>query len=493
MGGKPEAVRNNYYFMICHIVFQMIVLAAYFAEVVKGARSVPYFLILAVIIAGTVISEYAVYHADNGSDKLRHIAGTGFGLMYMYVMFTAANPLIFVYAVPMLVLVTIFGDIKYCFILGSGMMVINVCDAVRRIAHGLSGQDMEEIEIQILSLAIYAVFTYVCSKITIINNQEKLDSIKREQEEVQKLLDTVMVISADMNTAIKEISDATESLKQSSEETMSAMKEVTGGTTETAESVQSQMTKTEEIQRNIDEVKSVSASIADSMVKASEEIGNGRVSIQQLREKVSASQTAGSRVVSQMNELSDHTAKMQDIIKIITNVASQTSLLSLNASIEAAHAGEAGKGFAVVADEISNLAGQTSAATGNITSLISDVSGRIDEAVSSINELMESNEEQNSCAEGTADNFNRITESAESVNKEAEDLKGVVASLADANAAIVDSIQTISAISEEVSAHANETLKSSKSNEDIVGNVSRLVGMLNNSAKKLEEAQKREE
>ena len=69
---------------------------------------------------------------------------------------------------------------------------------------------------------------------------------------------------------------------------MSAMKEVSGGTTETAESVQSQLEKTEEIQSNIDEVKKVSASIADSMAAASDEIRNGRTNIQLLKEKVTA-------------------------------------------------------------------------------------------------------------------------------------------------------------------------------------------------------------
>lgn len=490
MQSKTEAARNNYIFLMCHLVFQFIIFVAYLVEVFKGARSVTYFVVLAVIIAATAVTETMIYKHDNETVLLRHAAGIGFGFMYMYVLYTAANPLIFVYAVPMLVLITLFCDLKYCMILGCSMIVINVIDAVRRIVQGLDGQEMEEIEIQVLVLVLYFVYTYVCSKGALINNQEKLDNIKEEQERIQKLLDTVMSISGDMTGAIKEITASIDTLSQSSEETIGAMREVSGGTTETAESVQSQLEKTEEIQSHIDEVKKVSKNIADSMQAASGEIQNGRNNIQLLIKKVSASEEAGSRVVAELNELSEHTAKMQDIIELITGVASQTSLLSLNASIEAARAGEAGKGFAVVATEISKLAGQTSNATDSITALIDDVSQKINEVIGSIGELMESNKAQNACASDAASNFEKITGSAEAANSETGSLEAVVMKLADANAAIVDSIQTISAISEEVSAHANETLSTSEKNKDIVMDVSSLVSSLNSDAEKLEETQK---
>ena len=285
---RNEAARNNFTFLMCHLVFQAIVFLAYIIEVVKGARTPLYFGILAAVIIVTEVVEILLYRSDNESVIMRHAAAIGFAFMYMYVLFTAANPLIFVYAVPMLVMITLYCDLKYSILLGAGMMIINIADAIRRIVAGLDGQGMEEIEIQILVLLLYCVFTYICSKTALINNKEKLDSIKSEQEAVQKLLDTVMAISKDMNIAIKDISEATEELNQSSEETMSAMKEVSGGTTETAESVQSQLEKTEEIQSNIDEVKKVSASIADSMAAASDEIRNGRTNIQLLKEKVTA-------------------------------------------------------------------------------------------------------------------------------------------------------------------------------------------------------------
>jgi methyl-accepting chemotaxis protein len=178
---------------------------------------------------------------------------------------------------------------------------------------------------------------------------------------------------------------------------------------------------------------------------------------------------------------------MQDIVSIITGVASQTSLLSLNASIEAARAGEAGRGFAVVASEISKLAGQTSKATDNITELIDDVSDKLDGVIKSINKLMDSNKEQNECAEDAASSFKKITAVTSEVNNKAVQLEEVVKQLADADAAIVESIQTISAISEEVSAHSSENLGASERNKDIADRVGKHIDNLKIDADKLRE------
>lgn len=230
MRNKTEAARVNYVFLTCHIIYQAIILIAYMAESIKGTRTWMYFLPLAVIIAATIIIETCIYKKDNEAVIMRHMAAIGFAFMYMYVLYTAANPLIFVYAVPMLVLVTMYCDMKYCALLGSGMIIINIIDAVRRYFDGgYQGQEMEEIEIQILVLVLYFAYTYVCSMVQQMNSQEKLDNIKEDEKRVQQLLSTVMAISEDMNGAIKKISSSTDALNQSSEETMSAMSEVSGG------------------------------------------------------------------------------------------------------------------------------------------------------------------------------------------------------------------------------------------------------------------------
>ena len=148
--------------------------------------------------------------------------------------------------------------------------------------------------------------------------------------------------------------------------------------------------------------------------------------------------------------------------------AAETDLLSLNASIEAARAGEAGRGFSVVATEISGMATQTKDATGNIAELIQNVSGAIGEVVTVIRQMIDGIGSQREGTMRAADSFTAIEDSSYMIVDNLGELLQIVEALKTANQEIVDSIQTISATTEEVSAHASETLEAEERNREIL-------------------------
>jgi len=109
-----------------------------------------------------------------------------------------------------------------------------------------------------------------------------------------------------------------------------------------------------------------------------------------LSKAVDAAVRRASAATETIAHLDASSAKIGEVIKIITGIASQTNLLALNATIEAARAGQAGRGFAVVAHEVKELANETSQATGNISQQVETIRTQTSEAVRSIEEIQSS-------------------------------------------------------------------------------------------------------
>ncbi len=480
-----EEARNNAVFYTMHLIMQGLIFAAYLLEVIKGSRTILYFGILAAVIIITVVAETVTIKKDPESKALRWIGCIGFQIMYAYVLLTAANPLIFAYAFLVMVLTIVYSDLKFTNVFNICVVILNVVSVVKNALDGMSEQELPMDEIQILSMIVMSIFIYNVSKVLYVNEEEKLADIEKQEQAAEETNSVIMETVDRMNDSIAEIMTSVDTLARSTQETMDSMREVTSGANDAAESVQDQTRMTSDIQNSVDGVKNVSDVIGDNMRAAMEEIADGRRNIETLLAKVAESKGAGDKVVDELKELEQHTSKMHEITALINSVASQTTLLALNASIEAARAGEAGKGFAVVADEITKLADQTSQATGDITSLIDDLSGKLVEVVGSINALMKSNDEQNACANSAAESFERISDSTDVATQESNTLGEVVDKLENANATIIESISTVSAVSEEVSAHATDTLETTVKNEEIVGNVVDLVNSLSEDAKRL--------
>ncbi|MCM1245948.1 MAG: methyl-accepting chemotaxis protein [Roseburia sp.] len=464
-----------------------VICVAYALEVVKGNRGVLY--VLATFILGYLpaVSGWILFHKNRDSLNVKHALLYGFLLFYSFLLFTAQNDLVFTYAIPMLIVVTLYNDLKFTRIIGIIVIVENVAYAVMRVLKGnLAAQDIVTLEIQIALLCVSVGFFFAVSYTSAKFQQIKISRIDQEKEKTVHILEKVLSVSTHMSKNVESVTEQMNTLKESVSQNMDSMSEVTTGTSESAEAIQNQLQKTEEIQKHIANVESASSSISSDMLLTTEAVENGRSLINGLMELASASETAGGNVASALESFREYTEQMNSITELITSVASQTSLLALNASIEAARAGEAGKGFAVVASEISNLAGQTTSATENIVSLINNISEQLQVMVTTTNTLIDSNKKQSGSAGKTAETFELISDKVTNINSRTQELNQTITELASANKTIVSSIETISAITEEVSAHTNQTYLSSEHNKEIVQEVNALVSSLNDDSNTLQ-------
>lgn len=470
----------------CHSILAAVLLAAYALEVAKGARTIGYYVVFALLAVVPMVMEWVFYKKDPSTRWIQYILGIGYGIFYIFVIFTTTNVTAFTFIIPLYIVITLYSDLKYCIILSTGGFLANVAYAVwQAVTVGISSEEMATYEIRVILMLIVAIFLCMSTKVMAKINAMKMAELGLEKDNVSRLLNNVMNTSDEMSKGIVDVREQMTMLGSAVSETRNAMEEVSAGATDAAEAIQNQLGQTEEIQRHIEKVETVSHGIGRSMEQTNQNIADGQNSLKSLLSHVESSKNAGKEVVADIGELEEYMKNMQTIIELITNVASQTSLLALNASIEAARAGEAGKGFAVVASEISNLANQTQGATVNITEVIQNVSDKLTVSIEAIEQLMNNNEQQSQAAETVVNSFEKIAGSTKDADENSRMLQTVISNLAAANVVIVESVQTISAVMEEMSAHATETYNTCNKNTEIVNQVAGLVENLSRQAQEL--------
>ena len=284
-------------------------------------------------------------------------------------------------------------------------------------------------------------------------------------------INNTMEVSGKMAADIENVNSKILSLGEAINATREAMAEVNTGSTDTADAVQKQLEMTENIQNKVDDVKNGSQEITNSINDTKKAVDAGNKNVAMLVNKVNESVESGNAVTKQLSLLNDDMAKMNSIVDIITEITSQTSLLALNASIEAARAGEAGRGFAVVASEISKMADETQNATVKITDMITNISDVIKNVVDVTGQMVEMIKEEDAATKETAASFSIIENNTGKILINAESLTNIVNGLSEANKKIVDSVSTVSAITEEVAAHASDTFAVSEQNNATINEI----------------------
>lgn len=178
------------------------------------------------------------------------------------------------------------------------------------------------------------------------------------------ILTAMRLIRDNLNSTLLEISEASRQVAAGSTQMAQSAQGLAEGASEQAGAV-------EELTATVENVASMAEDSADSAKKVYEEV---RISA----EKAENNKSEMGELMNAMERISETSKEIENIIASIEDIASQTNLLSLNASIEAARAGEAGKGFAVVADQIGKLASDSAQSAVNTKALISKTLEEID-------------------------------------------------------------------------------------------------------------------
>ena len=288
--------------------------------------------------------------------------------------------------------------------------------------------------------------------------EELQEASRKDQERREKRTKRIEELTRDFDSTatetLKSVSEAAENLRGSAN-SLTATADRSSNMAGMASSASNQATE------NVQTVASAAEELSASITEISQQVSRSTQVADQ------AVEDAGqSRVL--VNRLADNSAKIGEVVKLITDIAEQTNLLALNATIEAARAGEAGKGFAVVASEVKNLATQTAQATEEISTQIQTIQDDTQHTVSSIQHIAERIEEINRISAGVA---TAVEEQSAATQEIARNVSDAAASTGSAN----ENIGGVSEATRETTAISGEVLSASEQVSAKSGDLSQVV------------------
>lgn len=320
------------------------------------------------------------------------------------------------------------------------------------------------------------------------------NSLTGRTDEIGDMANGIQLIINNFKNVVSKIFEASEELSQFTEkygvsfgritETMDsvniAVEEIANGATSQANETQTANDEMNSMGSAIVDASGNVEHLGESSRKMTGYSGQARNTLEELSLITEKTMKSVDAVQNQTNLTNKSALEIQEATELIANIASQTNLLSLNASIEAARAGENGRGFAVVANEIRNLADQSRSSAEKIAAIVNTLISNSNESVETMNDVMNIMRVQNNKLDDTMDMFASLDNEIVSVNEAIDGIKGEMAHINDLKAVVMGSVESLAAIAEENAASTEETSAA-------MAELSNIIDVCNGETRKLAE------
>ncbi|HZG13646.1 MAG TPA: HAMP domain-containing methyl-accepting chemotaxis protein [Candidatus Bathyarchaeia archaeon] len=262
-----------------------------------------------------------------------------------------------------------------------------------------------------------------------LKNRDELGELAANFNEMRKKLREIV---KSVNEAAEHVSVSSVRLNEHAKETLHAssdialsLQEIAAGSETAVTGAMDSAKAMEEMSAGIQRVAESTATLAEASLVAEQDAREGNASIVRAANQMSLINEAmeGSAVV--VSQLGDSSKEIQQVVGLISEIASQTNLLALNAAIEAARAGEFGRGFAVVADEVRNLAEQSDRSARHIASLVEKIQADTAHAVEAIQAMAGDVNEGTVIVREAGGAFEQIVRSMGEINEQVQEVSAI--------------------------------------------------------------------
>ncbi len=368
--------------------------------------------------------------------------------------------------------VVVLLAIIICFILGRRLMrpLVKVSTIIEEIANGDINAD-------------FGMVKETNDEIGLI-----IEKMKELTQSLGNIVGKIRNSSDTMSANSYELNDTSSQTLAANNEISKAVEDVAEGSTGMASSIskinenlEEMSRETKDINESVNEIRNQTTAVQDSSKIMNDKIKSMQNSSQKMDEGISAI----SKRIETVNTTVD---KVSNIVSVIEEISSETNLLSLNASIEAARAGDAGKGFAVVAQEIRVLSDNTNTELENIKQIISSLVEECRYCVQASGTIVEDNAKQKEEIKAVLDEFGSLDEQIQKTAEKADEIEELVTAMIELNDDITKSSNSLTDVSAANAAATEEMNANIEELNAMMHGVSEMAEHMNNESDGLKEA-----
>ncbi|MFF2910367.1 methyl-accepting chemotaxis protein [Paenibacillus sp. NPDC057934] len=318
------------------------------------------------------------------------------------------------------------------------------------------------------------------------------DELGRLSHHFDHMVGRVREMLQQTQTVASSLADYSNSFQQSSaitahtnQDIVRTIQDISSGADQQAGQSEQSAGLIQELERGIQEITEYTEVMLTTSETANLNTRSGSAAVTALREVSGQSRQSVGKVYLTLDKLAEQSRDISRITQTITEISSQTNILSLNAAIEAARAGVHGKGFAVIADEVRQLADQTKVSSGHIREIIAELQQGMEDFQQDMLETRGNLEEQEEKVEETLASFEAIDQSIAEISKQIGHIHDKVDETRGMNTRLAESVHSVAAIAEETAAGVQEVNASSIQQDQSIAAIARQAVDIHEISQKL--------